>query len=611
LEVRVRPITLLLVVAACDSETAIDTNVDDTDAGTFVTPIPADADNDGYLNVGTGGADCDDNDYFVNPEATEHCDGIDENCNGDIDEGAIDGTLFYADADGDGFGDPATGIKSCEAQPGLVSNTNDCDDADPTRNPGADEICNDGFDDDCAPTTFETAMIGDAGYWNLDDAIAASLDGGTITLCPGLVFAKNVTVDKAVTITSWDGTRTGSILDGGVAGVGAMFIVDGGALTLQSLTIQNANDGVATALTAGGGSITADDCSFEDNVANGNGGALAGTTITVSGSDFINNSAGSGGAIYATAPGLLTITDSLFTLNESDSDGGAIYTSAAAVLSGVDLTDNDSDGNGGGLAANGVAATITLIDTTFTSNNADDNGGGLYSSGANVTADATTVFDSNTNQMNAPDNQTAGGGGAYLLANGKDVTWDGGLFINNKSNDTSFSAGGGIYFAINTAGGTIDAGNITADGNAAYTGAGIYFYGGPTTLHDSLTQNNVALLNGSGYGGGTSINLTNGKAVTLERVEYRGNSGVQAAATDVYEANAVFIDCTIEENAADSKYGAIYVDALSTMSVQNSDMGVAPLDNSPADVYIGSSGRTYNYGDDATFDCDYNSGLCF
>ena len=48
--------------------------------------INIDKDNDGYNDILAGGTDCDDSNRFVHPGATEFCDGIDNNCNGQIDE---------------------------------------------------------------------------------------------------------------------------------------------------------------------------------------------------------------------------------------------------------------------------------------------------------------------------------------------------------------------------------------------------------------------------------------------------------------------------------------------------------------------------------------------
>lgn len=56
--------------------------------------------------------------------------------------------LFFADSDGDGFGDPGVSAEACEAPIGFIASSDDCDDADDTIHPGAAEVC-DGADNDC------------------------------------------------------------------------------------------------------------------------------------------------------------------------------------------------------------------------------------------------------------------------------------------------------------------------------------------------------------------------------------------------------------------------------------------------------------------------------
>ena len=95
--------------------------------------------------------DCDDNFTSINPNAIELCNGVDDDCDGLIDAADPDlsGTaLWYADLDGDGFGDANNSQASCTQPAGFVANDLDCDDNAFAINPGATEICNN-IDDDC------------------------------------------------------------------------------------------------------------------------------------------------------------------------------------------------------------------------------------------------------------------------------------------------------------------------------------------------------------------------------------------------------------------------------------------------------------------------------
>ncbi len=141
-----------------DCDGAIDDDPSDGD------PWYTDADGDGYGDdasevlacdmpagtIGTGG-DCDDADAAINPLAAETCDGVDEDCDGTADDGAPGSNTYYADADGDGYGDAGSTTTSCAAPSGYVADATDCDDAASTTNPGAAEVCNDAVDNDCDP----------------------------------------------------------------------------------------------------------------------------------------------------------------------------------------------------------------------------------------------------------------------------------------------------------------------------------------------------------------------------------------------------------------------------------------------------------------------------
>ncbi len=139
----------------------------DTDGDGFGDPAVSDIDCDQPSGYVADDTDCDDTDGDVNPDATELCDGIDNDCDGDVDEDdAGDAVTWYADTDGDGYGDPADSMDSCSEPTGYVTDDTDCDDTDSAQYPGADEYCN-GEDDDCDGTVDEDDAV-DASTWYAD-----------------------------------------------------------------------------------------------------------------------------------------------------------------------------------------------------------------------------------------------------------------------------------------------------------------------------------------------------------------------------------------------------------------------------------------------------------
>ncbi len=97
-------------------------------------------------NMVDNDTDCNDAIKTVHPGATEQCNGVDDDCDGLVDENVS--LILFLDVDGDGYGDPGAWFSGCGAGDDLVVNDTDCDDVKGDVHPGAVEQCN-GVDDDC------------------------------------------------------------------------------------------------------------------------------------------------------------------------------------------------------------------------------------------------------------------------------------------------------------------------------------------------------------------------------------------------------------------------------------------------------------------------------
>ncbi len=159
-------------------------------AGFALSSCPSEVPEDRVLNQ----VDCDDEDENINPDATEFCNQIDDNCDGQTDEGYVL-DKYFIDVDGDGFGARFPAVATCGEPPvGYVGNDLDCNDNNNRIHPDAPEICNAGRDDNCDgraddgdPNTLDSSKL--TFYEDRDADGLGNLDRGRklCTIQAGLV----------------------------------------------------------------------------------------------------------------------------------------------------------------------------------------------------------------------------------------------------------------------------------------------------------------------------------------------------------------------------------------------------------------------------------------
>jgi len=352
---------------------------DDADPDAPLTTWYRDADIDGFgdpelpfeacvVPIGFVGdaTDCDDSDAAINPEGIEVCSGVDEDCDGLVDDADADTPLpiWYHDSDGDGYGGSSRSVESCEPPTDFVAGDTDCDDADDTNYPGAEERC-DGIDNDCDLGTGEDGVV------TLDDslnqptiqaAIDSASDGSTVQVCDG-TYIEALTISVGLTLTSRGGADVTTIDGGGDGSTISIdtpvdvyisgFTITGGSGTDRGSIIGGGIDGYFSS----GLSIT--DCQIEGNTADYGGGLI--TSLT----------------------GLTQLTDTTFFNNEATVSGGGVYIGAGGVdMVGTTVTANSAV-NGGGLFLDDTEATLDSA-SEVTSNTASTAGGGAYLSNSDL-----------------------------------------------------------------------------------------------------------------------------------------------------------------------------------------------------------------------------------
>ncbi|MFH1467961.1 MAG: MopE-related protein [Pseudomonadota bacterium] len=496
------------------------------------------------------------------------------------------GCTWYADADGDGFGDPlATVEASCEGGPsGYVGDATDCDDTDPAVHPGATEICNDGVDDDCDAATDEDADgdgdgIGPCGG-DCDDTDAGVFPGAD-EVCDGLDNDCDPGTDE-----DGDGDLDGwSICDGDCDDDDELRspqavelddgedddcdgVVDDDAVHCNVDVPENYTTiaGAMDAAPSGGVVCVApgeyrERLSFSEKEVHIVG--VAGPVLTVLDGD------GEGPVVQIAVEGRVRpeLVGLRIRNGHASGDGGGVRVSAGnAALRDVVIEDCSSDVRGGGLAVQ--AGAVDVSDSTLRGNSANYAGGGIYVTG---TATLTIRGVSVTGNDVVCAYGCSGGGlradGATLVevvsssftgntasrGAGLDVSDTDGLTLRSVSlrDNAATGYGGGLYAWQST----IAADQLWISGNSSTDwGGGIYGTDSAFILNNVVVAGNSAAWGAAGmelFGG--SLQLTHG-LFARNRTEGTGGGLVLIDWADATLESTIFL-----ENEASEGGGALHL----------------------------------------------------
>ncbi len=410
-------------------------------------------------------------------------------------------------------------------------------------------------------------------------------------------LASTLEIDKAITI---DGsalnpriTLSGDTDDDGVGDMPIMGIGIGGAVKISNVDFvngKNESHSLAGGINNFGGNLEVEKCTFSGNKGDFGGAILNKGSLTIQNCEFLNNSANDGGAILNDFDTTALISNTLFAQNAADNEygaGGAIANIGILTITQSEFNENTAAG--GGAIANAWGGTITISETVFIKNAGTAEGGGaVYNTESSMTiADAsflenTTFKDGgvifnidgtigiSNSEFNG--NTAAGDGGAIYnqgtmevikstVANnsaemGGGIANIGTLTITNSnilenSVASSYGGGGGILnFSDPDNSGILSFTNSTISSNTAPSGGGILNLApaGEVTISNSTVSNNTV----SDTGGGVS----NFGILTMENSTVFDNSATYGGGIANHNA-LTMINNTFSDNSADNG-GGIY-----------------------------------------------------
>ncbi|MDO5579742.1 MAG: choice-of-anchor Q domain-containing protein [Planctomycetia bacterium] len=191
-------------------------------------------------------------------------------------------------------------------------------------------------------------------------------------------------VSAGTSITVTDTAFTANMADNG----GAISVLGTADLTNAAFT-GNVSDGNGGAIdSAAGSNITIKTSTFTGNSARNGGAVSVNGTGSIANSTFNTNMAVSGGAVSISAGAKADLTSDIFFANVATRDGGAVYNAGTLTAKSISTFDAANKGTVGNRAANGgaifntAAGIATVSDSKLFYNTADTNGGAIVNDGA-------------------------------------------------------------------------------------------------------------------------------------------------------------------------------------------------------------------------------------
>lgn len=497
---------------------------------------------------------------------------------------------WYADADGDGFGDVNTAVTACEAPAGHVADATDCDDAAAAVHPDATEVyCND-VDEDCSGAADLPGLWVPGDHATLQAAVDAAASGSTVCVDAGQA-------DKALTVDRGEGF-TVTILGAGadataLVGTGATRVLSGD-VEVRDLTVRSDGEGFVV---GAGGTL-----GLVDVQVDGAGcgtycggyvawveGALDATGLVVGGVDMEGEFTSSVAMFHAAWGSSVSLTDFRVEGNRVDTSGTEITEGPDTWWQGYAENDGVIGGGGG---------TVSLLDGVIVDNEFRSSRSQVYMlgydvegtiRGVEVTGNAATSSDGEAiflyaggrsltiSQTMISDNVLTGPGVSFMGAESADLVVENVVVAGNVLQaDADGSSQSGGWFWVGWGTGALT--NVTFADNRI--DEDVYVWGGglANLSGASLSLTSSAFVDLT-WGGDRPLVYSDTAAPAVAASFFHGNSGV------TYEGA---VTGTIEASVADPRFvdaaGRDYHLAEGSPLIDAGAGGVQDADGSACDV---------------------------